>query len=120
MNGFIDTSATTETKSFPRQSDGVIVSGPIIFTQPENGVAATINGLELAYQSRLGFISESLDDFGVLMNYTKISSAAQYSEVGDVRNSGLPACQKVVITSLYTTMLQALMRDCHIHGEMNT
>ena len=90
LNGFIDTSASTETREFPRQSDGVIVSGPIIFTQPENGVAATINGLELAYQSRLGFISEALEDFGILANYTTISSAAQYQEEGDVRNSGLP------------------------------
>ena len=90
MDGFIDSLATTEIRSFPRQSDAVIVSGPIIFTQPTNGVAATINGFELAYQSRLGIISESLEDFGVLVNYTSISSGAQYSDAGDVRNSGLP------------------------------
>ncbi|GAC17690.1 TonB-dependent receptor [Paraglaciecola arctica] len=90
LDGFIDTSSTTETREFPRQSDGVMVSGPIIFTQPANGVAATITGIELAYQSRLGFISESLEDFGLLANYTLIDSAAQYSDEGDVRNSGLP------------------------------
>ncbi|MBU2878240.1 MULTISPECIES: TonB-dependent receptor [Aliiglaciecola] len=90
LDGFIDTSSTTEIREFPRQSDGVIVSGPIIFTQPANGVGATITGIELAYQSRLGFISESLDDFGLLANYTMIDSAAQYSDEGDVRNSGLP------------------------------
>jgi len=90
LDGFIDSASTTEIREFPRQSDGVIVQGPIIFTQPTNGVAATINGLELAYQSRLGIISESLEDFGVLINYTSISSGAQYSNEGDVRNSGLP------------------------------
>jgi TonB-dependent receptor len=90
LDGFIDTSSFTEEKIFPRQSDGVLVTGPIIFTQPANGVSATITGLELAYQSRLGFISESMDDFGLLMNYTLIDSEAQYSDSGDVRNSGLP------------------------------
>lgn len=90
LDGFIDSTSSTEIRSFPRQSDAVIVEGPIIFTQPTNGVAATINGLEIAYQSRLGIISESLEDFGVLVNYTSISSGAQYSDAGDVRNSGLP------------------------------
>ena len=90
LDGFIDTSSSTEIREFPRQSDGLIISGPIIFTQPANGVAATITGVELAYQSRLGFISESLEDFGLLANYTLIDSAAQYSDEGDVRNSGLP------------------------------
>jgi iron complex outermembrane receptor protein len=90
LDGFIDTSSSVEDREFPRQSDNVFVIGPIIFTQPENGVAATITGLELAYQSRLGFISESLEDFGLLMNYTIIESAAQYLDSGDVRNSGLP------------------------------
>lgn len=90
LDGFIDTSSFTEDRMFPRQSDGVIVTGPIIFTQPANGVAATITGIELAYQSRLGFIGESFDDFGLLINYTVIDSEAQYSDSGDVRNSGLP------------------------------
>ena len=90
LDGFIDTTSVTEQRSFPRQRDNAIVTGPIIFTQPANGVAATIAGVELALQTRLGFISESLDDFGVLANYTAINSKAQYSDKGDVRNSGLP------------------------------
>lgn len=90
LDGFIDTSSFTEDRTFPRQSDQLIVTGPIIFSQPANGVAATINGIEVAYQSRLGFISDSLDNFGVLVNYTAISSAAQFSNEGDIRNSGLP------------------------------
>ncbi|HZX29300.1 MAG TPA: TonB-dependent receptor, partial [Telluria sp.] len=56
VGGFIDTATFTEVRSFPRQADGVIVSGPITFTQPVNGVSAKISGAEFTAQSRFTFL----------------------------------------------------------------
>lgn len=84
IGGLIDTTAFTETRSFPRQADGVIVQGPIVFTSFENGVSAEIKGLELAYQQPFG------ENFGAIFNFTYADSSADFGAEDDVRSTGLP------------------------------
>ncbi|ASD67251.1 TonB-dependent receptor [Pseudoalteromonas piscicida] len=88
IGGLIDTTSFTEIRSFPRQADGVIVEGPIVFTSFENGVSAEISGLELAYQQPL---SES---FGAVFNFTYADSSADFGTDGDVRSTGLPGLSR--------------------------
>ncbi|MES2151286.1 MAG: TonB-dependent receptor [Pseudomonadota bacterium] len=95
IDGFIDTTTFTETRSFPRQADGVIVSGPIIFTQPVNGVSAKINGAEFIVQSRFTFLPAGwLRNLGGIFNYSYTKSSANFSQVNDVRSAGLPGLSK--------------------------
>jgi TonB-dependent receptor len=95
IGGFIDTATFTETRSFPRQADGVIVTGPITFTQPVNGVSAKVSGVELTAQSRFTFLPEGqLRNLGGIVNYTYTKSSANFSQAGDVRSSGLPGLSK--------------------------
>lgn len=88
IGGLIDTTSFTETRSFPRQADGVIVEGPIVFTTFANGVSAEIKGLELAYQQPIGA------NFGVIFNYTYADSSADFGAEGDVRSTGLPGLSR--------------------------
>lgn len=94
IDGFIDTTNFVENRSFPRQADGVIVTGPITFAQPVNGVSATITGFELTAQSRFGFIAPALDNFGFVANYSYTESSADFGAEGDVRSQGLPGLSK--------------------------
>jgi iron complex outermembrane receptor protein len=94
IDGFIDTRTFTETRTYPRQADGVLVTGPILFTEPVNGVSATIKGFELAAQSRLGFLPGALKNFGVIANYTFNDSSADFAVVNDVRSRGLPGLSR--------------------------
>lgn len=96
IGGLIDTTSFTEVRSFPRQADGVIVQGPIVFTSFENGVSAEIKGLELAYQQPFTRLTDNafLQNFGALINYTYADSAADFGTEGDVRSSGLPGLSK--------------------------
>ncbi|WP_371194072.1 TonB-dependent receptor [Glaciecola sp. SC05] len=88
IGGLIDTTSFTETRSFPRQADGVIVSAPIVFTSFENGVSAEIKGLELSYQQPIAA------NFGVIVNYTYADSSADFGAEGDVRTTGLPGLSR--------------------------
>lgn len=94
IDGFIDTTNFVENRTFPRQADGVLVTGPITFRQPVNGVSATISGLEITAQSRFGFIAPVLDSFGFVANYSYTESSADFGAVGDVRSQGLPGLSK--------------------------
>jgi iron complex outermembrane receptor protein len=95
IDGYIDVQATTEIRSFPRQADGVIVSGPIVFTKPFNSVSATINGVELAAQTRFSMLPQPwMRNFGGIFNYTYAKSSADFAVVNDVRSSGLPGLSK--------------------------
>jgi iron complex outermembrane receptor protein len=94
IDGFIDTRTFTETRTYPRQADGVLVTGPILFTEPVNGVSATIKGFELAAQSRLDFLPGALKNFGVIANYTFNDSSADFAVVNDVRSRGLPGLSR--------------------------
>jgi iron complex outermembrane receptor protein len=88
IGGLIDTTSFTEVRSFPRQADGILVEGPIVFTSFENGVSAEIKGLELGYQQPIG------ENFGVILNYTFADSSADFGADGDVRSTGLPGLSR--------------------------
>ena len=94
IDGFIDTRTFTENRTFPRQSDGVLVTGPIIFTEPVNSASATIKGFEAVAQSRLGFLPGALSNLGVIVNYTFNDSSAKFSLANDVRSQGLPGLSR--------------------------
>jgi TonB-dependent receptor len=95
IGGYIDTTTFVETRSFPRQADGVIVTGPITFTQPVNGVSAKVDGAELTVQSRLAFLPAGWwRKLGGIFNYTYTRSTANFAVAGDVRSSGLPGLSK--------------------------
>lgn len=83
VKNLIDTTTFIERREFPRQSDGVIVTGDILFTQPVNGNPANIKGFEFAFQKSF------LDNFGLLLNYTFADSASGFTAVDDVRRTGL-------------------------------
>lgn len=103
IGGFIDTRTFTETRSFPRQADGAIVTGPITFSQPVNGVSAKVNGIELTGQTLFTFLPEGwMRKVGAIVNYTYTKSSANFGVLGDVRSSGLPGLSKNSYnTSLY-------------------
>ncbi|OYY79023.1 MAG: hypothetical protein B7Y43_03900 [Sphingomonas sp. 28-62-20] len=94
IKNFIDTTTFVETRTYPRQADGVLVSGPITFTQPVNGVSANIKGFEVTLQSRLGLITAALKDFGFVANYSYTDSSANFALANDVRSQGLPGLSK--------------------------
>ncbi len=94
IKGFIDTTSFVENRTYPRQADGVLVTGPITFTQPVNGVSAKIEGFEITVQSRLSLLSEALKDFGFVANYSYTESTANFGQANDVRSQGLPGLSK--------------------------
>ncbi|MET4897827.1 TonB-dependent receptor [Sphingomonadaceae bacterium jetA1] len=94
MDGFIDTTTFVETRTYPRQADGVLATGPITFTQPVNSVSASVKGLELAAQSRLWFLPGMFSNLGVQANLTLTDSSANFSMANDVRSRGLPGLSK--------------------------
>jgi len=94
ISGFIDTRTFTEDRTFPRQTDAVLVTAPIIFTEPVNGVSAKIKGFELLAQSRLTRLPGALRNLGVIGNYSYTESSADFSTAGDVRSRGLPGLSK--------------------------
>lgn len=94
IKGFIDTTSFVENRTYPRQADGVLVTGPITFVQPVNSTSAKIKGFEVTAQSRLGFISPALDNFGFVANYAYTKSSANFNVANDVRSQGLPGLSK--------------------------
>jgi iron complex outermembrane recepter protein len=94
IKDFIDTTSFVENRTFPRQADGVLVTGPITFVQPVNGLSAKIKGFELTVQSRLGLIASGLRDFGFIANYAYTESSANFGLANDVRSQGLPGLSK--------------------------
>lgn len=84
IGSLIDTTTFTDSREFPRQADGVLVTGDILFTQPVNGESASVQGLELALQTALA------ENFGALFNYTYTDSEADFGDEDDVRSTGLP------------------------------
>lgn len=76
---------------FLKQVDGFVttISNPEVhdgFTyqvsRPQNGAAATINGLEVGYQQFYDFLPSWLKGFGTQANYTYIDSATPSSVLG--------------------------------------
>jgi len=103
IGGFIDTQTFVQTRSYPRQADGVIVTGPIVFSQPVNGVSANVDGAEFTLQSRFTFLPYAwMRNLGGIFNYTYTKSSANFGAANDVRSSGLPGLSKNSSnTSLY-------------------
>ena len=59
----------------------------VTFVRPENGEDAWLTGVELAFNRRLDFISESLEDFGIQTNYTHMRSVM---ELPNGRKTSIP------------------------------
>lgn len=94
MDGFIDTKSFVEPRTYPRQADGVLVTGPITFSQPTNSVSADVQGLELAAQTQFDFLPGIWSNLGALANLTLTKSSANFATANDVRSSGLPGLSK--------------------------
>ena len=94
MDGFIDTRTFVEQRTFPRQADGVLVTGPITFSEPANSVTAKVKGLELAAQSNFFFLPGLFQNLGFQANYTYTDSTANFAVANDVRQNGLPGLSK--------------------------
>jgi len=97
ISGFIDTRSFTEERTFPRQVDAVLVTAPIVFTEPVNGVSAKIKGIELSAQSRFSRLPGILGNLGGIVNYSYTDSSADFSAADgedDVRSRGLPGLSK--------------------------
>lgn len=96
IEGFIDTQSYTENRDFPRQSDGVIVNGPIVFTKPVNGVSARVRGAEFAMQAPFTFLPKGIwHNLGGQFNITYTKSEADFNAENDVRSSGLPGLSRL-------------------------
>jgi len=100
ISNFIDTRVFVEDRTFPRQADGVLVTGPITFTEPVNGVSASIKGIELTAQSRFSRLPGALSHLGGILNYSHTESSADFATEGDVRSQGLPGLSKNSINAV--------------------
>jgi len=94
ISDFIDTRTFVEERIFPRQADGVLISGLVTFTEPVNGVSASIKGIELLAQSRFSRLPGIWSHLGGSLNYSHTDSTADFSTMGDVRSQGLPGLSK--------------------------
>jgi TonB-dependent receptor len=94
IDALVENTVSTEVVTYRQQISNEQVTGPIEFTQPENGTDASVKGLELSFQSPLTFVSESLSDFGTILNFTYTDSAASFAEEGDIRSTTLPGLSK--------------------------
>jgi len=100
ISNFIDSLVFVEERTFPRQADGVLVTGPITFTEPVNGVSANIKGIELTAQSRFSRLPGWLGHLGGILNYSHTKSSADFATEGDVRSQGLPGLSKNSINAV--------------------
>ncbi|WP_371185637.1 TonB-dependent receptor [Thalassotalea maritima] len=94
IDALIESKVVPEVVTYRHQISNARVTGPIEFTQPENGTDASVRGVEVSFQSPLSFISESLSDFGTILNFTYTDSAASFADEGDVRSTTLPGLSK--------------------------
>jgi len=94
ISNFIDNRSFTENRIYPRQADNVLVTGPITFSEPVNGVSASIKGVEVSMQTRFSALPGALGNFGGMLNYSHTDSSSDFGEAGDVRNQGLPGLSK--------------------------
>ncbi|WP_133406478.1 TonB-dependent receptor [Parashewanella tropica] len=94
IDALIESSVVSEVVTYRHQISNELVTGPIEFTQPKNGTDASVAGLELSFQSPLGFVHESLENFGTILNFTYTDSEASFEEKGDIRSTSLPGLSK--------------------------
>jgi len=100
ISNFIDNRSFTENRIYPRQADNVLVTGPITFSEPVNGVSASIKGVEVSVQSRFSKLPGFWGNFGGILNYSHTESSSDFGEEGDVRNQGLPGLSKNSINAV--------------------
>jgi len=100
ISNFIDNRSFTENRIYPRQADNVLVTGPITFSEPVNGVSASIKGVEVSVQSRFSKLPGVWGNFGGILNYSHTESSSDFGEEGDVRNQGLPGLSKNSINAV--------------------
>jgi len=93
-NNFIDTRTFVEERTFPEQATGILITSPLTFREPFNGVTASIKGFELSAQSRFSWLPGAWGNFGGILNYSHTESSADFSVAGDVRSQGLPGLSK--------------------------
>lgn len=91
LDGLIDTTTFTANRDFVTQLSPEVFNGDVFFTQPSNGASASIKGFEIAYQQPFDFAPEGiLQNFGMIVNFTKTDSDADFGIENDVRSAGLP------------------------------
>jgi len=103
ISDFIDTRTFTEIRTYRNQADnGNLVTAPVDFSEPANGVSAGIKGAELSMQTRFSRLPGFWRDFGGIFNYSHTDSSADFgaNTGGDVRNQGLPGLSKNSINAV--------------------
>lgn len=68
--------------------------GTFQITQPTNGEAGTIKGVEVAYQQSLGFLPAPFDNLGVQANYTYVESETPLIDEATGTSLSLPGLSK--------------------------
>ena len=86
LDGLIE--RVVEEVQIPDPFTGDLLS--INLSRPINGENATVEGIELSYQTPFTFVSEDLEDFGLLLNFTTTDSRANFGSGNDIRNDQLP------------------------------
>jgi len=97
ISDFIDTRTFTEIRTYRNQADnGNLVTAPVDFSEPANGVSASIKGAEVSMQTRFSRLPGFWGNFGGILNYSHTDSSADFgaNTGGDVRNQGLPGLSK--------------------------
>ncbi|WP_157825907.1 TonB-dependent receptor [Colwellia sp. Bg11-28] len=94
IDSLVENSVETEVVTYRHQISNEPITGPIDFTQPQNGTDASVQGLELSFQSPFTFVSESLSNFGTIVNFTYTDSTASFADEGDIRSTTLPGLSK--------------------------
>jgi iron complex outermembrane receptor protein len=80
--------------TFPNQLTGQPEQGYIGVTEPTNGNKATVEGLELSFQTPFYFLPSVFDKFGTLINATLASSSASYTSQAGAESTALPGLSK--------------------------
>jgi len=95
IRDFIDRRSFEALRTYPHQVTGdPVVDGTIQFTEPVNGVSATIKGVEVSMQSRFSKLPGAWGNFGGILNYSHTESSADFATENDVRSQGLPGLSK--------------------------
>lgn len=80
VDGLIVNTSVTEDREFLSQVTNQLVTGPIVFSLPDNGDRVEIKGIEFIAQSKFFFLPGALSNFGGILNYTFADSDAAFVE----------------------------------------
>jgi TonB-dependent receptor len=101
IDSLIEDSVEVEQATFRQQISNELVTAPISFVKPTNGTGAAVKGLEVSFQSPLTFISDKLEHFGTMANFTYTESAAGFKNQNDVRSTSLPGLSKNSMNAMF-------------------